>query len=113
MELMDSILDSIKKVLGIEPEYTQFDEDIIMHINTVFGVLNQLGIGPAEGFMIEDNDATWDEYINTANKLIVKTYIAQRVRLMFDPPSTGPLLDAINRSILELEWRLELEGQNN
>lgn len=109
---MDSILDSIKKVLGIEPEYTQFDEDIIMHINTVFGVLNQLGIGPTEGFMIEDNDAAWDEYINTANKLMVKSYIAQRVRLMFDPPATGPLLDAMNRSILELEWRLELEGQN-
>jgi hypothetical protein len=66
---MESILDSIKKLLGISDEYTQFDEDIIMHINTVFLNLTQLGVGPEEGFFIEDNSAVWSDFVEDLNKL--------------------------------------------
>lgn len=108
---MESILTSIKKLLGIEEDYTHFDPDLIMHINTVFMILNQMGVGPAEGFRIEDDIATWADY--TGNNLMlesVKTYIYLKVRLLFDPPS-GSLIEAINRQIAELEWRLNLAAE--
>ena len=73
---MESILTSIKKLLGIEEEYTQFDNDIIMHINSVFLNLTQLGVGPAEGFLIEDDTATWEDFIGDSNQLqAVKSYM--------------------------------------
>ncbi|MBQ8829125.1 MAG: hypothetical protein IJ022_03425 [Burkholderiaceae bacterium] len=109
---MDSILDSVKKALGIHAEYTNFDPDIIMHINTVFGILNQLNIGPPEGFMIEDNSMVWDEYITSLNLTMVKTYIYLKVRLMFDPPTSSALIESINGMISELEWRLYVEGNH-
>lgn len=107
---MDSILDSVKKALGIHAEYTNFDEDIIMHINTAFVVLNQLNLGPQNGFMIMDNTATWDEYITSLNMTMVKSYIYLKVRLMFDPPTSSALIESINGMISELEWRLYVEG---
>ena len=106
---MDSILTSIKKLLGIEEEYTQFDSDIIMHINTVFLNLTQLGVGPAEGFLIEDDSATWDDFIGDSNQLqAVKTYVYLKVKLMFDPPLSSSVTESINRIISELEWRLNV-----
>ena len=106
---MDSILTSIKKLLGIEEEYTQFDSDIIMHINTVFLNLTQLGVGPAEGFLIEDDSATWDDFISDSNQLqAVKTYVYLKVKLMFDPPLSSSVTESINRIISELEWRLNV-----
>lgn len=107
---MDSILDSIKKLLGIQPEYRAFDEDLIIHINTVFAVLNQIGIGPREGFFIVDESTNWDEYMSDINQASVRTYVYLKVRLLFDPPGSGILVDSINRMISELEWRLYLEG---
>lgn len=107
---MEGILDSIKKLLGIQPEYRVFDEDLIIHINTVFVILNQLNIGPPEGFFIEDGSETWDEYVTTLNESMVRTYIYLRVRLMFDPPASSALLESINTMISELEWRLYVEG---
>lgn len=104
---MDSILDSIKKLLGIAPEYTAFDNDIIMHINSVFFILSQIGVGPAEGFSIKDNSATWTDFVpNITNLEALKTYVYLKVRLLFDPPSSSAVAEAMNRQISELEWRL-------
>lgn len=108
--MMESILISIKKLLGIMPEYTSFDEDIIVHINTAFAMLNQLGVGPKEGFMIVDENSEWGEYTNQTNLNMVKTYIYLKVRLLFDPPTSTALIESINRTLSELEWRIFLEG---
>ena len=110
VRLMDSVLNSIKKLLGIQESYTIFDADLIMHINSTFAMLNQIGIGPKEGFMIEDSYTTWDEYITQANESMVKSYIYLKVRLLFDPPSNNSLIESINRQLSELEWRLLLVG---
>ena len=110
VRLMDSVLNSIKKLLGIQESYTIFDADLIMHINSTFAMLNQIGIGPKEGFMIEDSYTTWDEYITQANESMVKSYIYLKVRLLFDPPSNNSLTESINRQLSELEWRLLLVG---
>ena len=107
---MESILTSIKKLLGIQAEYTAFDQDLIIHINTAFAVLNQLNIGPPHGFAIEDDATTWDEYITSCNLTMVRSYIYMKVRLMFDPPTSGILVESMKGMISELEWRLFLEG---
>ena len=102
-----SILTSIKKLLGIAKEDTSFDQDIIMHINTVFAILAQLGVGPANGFSIEDDGAIWSDYLgNTTNLDLVKSYIYMKVRSIFDPPTSSILADAMNKNISELEWRI-------
>lgn len=106
---MESILNSVKKMLGIMQDYTVFDEDIIMHINSVFFVLNQLGIGPSTGYSIKDDTNTWSEFILERTDIeSVKSYIYLKVKLLFDPPSSSALLDAINRQITEIEWRLSI-----
>ena len=109
---MEYILPSIKKLLGINPEYTAFDADIIIHINTVFGILNQLGVGPAEGFYIEHGYERWSDYATANNENMVRTFVYLKVRLMFDPPTSSVLMDSINNTLAELEWRLYLEGEN-
>ena len=102
-----SILTSIKKLLGIAEEDTSFDQDIVMHINTVFAILAQLGVGPANGFSIEDDSAIWGDYLGNATNLeLVKSYIYMKVRSMFDPPTSSILADAMNKNISELEWRI-------
>jgi hypothetical protein len=102
-----SILTSVKKILGIDEDYTAFDEDIIVHINTVFSTLNQLGIGPNVGFAIEDDTATWDDLLGTDLRLnSVKSYTYLSVRLMFDPPTTSYLIESMNKQVKELEWRI-------
>jgi len=102
-----SILTSIKKVLGLDAEYTVFDEDIIMHINTAFSTLTQLGVGPSSGFEIQDDTAEWANYIDTDMELnSVKTYIGLRVKQLFDPPQTSYLTAAMEKQIESLEWRL-------
>jgi hypothetical protein len=105
----DSILNSIKKIVGLVESDTSFDTDIIMHANTVFSVLNQLGIGPTDGFMIEDSAPTWDDFLAGDNRLnMVKTYIYLRVRLLFDPPSTSFVIESLNEQIKELEVRMSI-----
>ena len=102
-----SILTSIKKLLGIAEEDTSFDQDIIMHINTVFSILAQLGVGPTNGFSIEDDGSIWSDYLgNSTNLELVKSYIYMKVRSMFDPPTSSILADAMNKNISELEWRI-------
>lgn len=106
---MDSILTSIKKLLGITEEYEHFDQDIIMHINSVFMTLNQLGVGPAEGFYIHDKTVLWDEYIPDPTQLqAVKTYMYLKVRVLFDPPQSSAAVEAMNRQATEWEWRLNV-----
>ena len=111
---MDSILTSIKKLLGIAEEYTQFDVDIINHINTVFMILTQIGVGPPEGFSITGAYETWGDFLSDSTKLEgVKTYVYMKVQLMFDPPTSSAKLDSAKRIIGELEWRLNLAGESN
>lgn len=106
---MESILTSIKKLLGIAEEYEHFDPDIIMHINTVFMILNQIGVGPSEGFTIEDETSVWTDFIPETTRLeAVKTYVYLKVRLLFDPPLNSTVIESINRTISELEWRLNV-----
>lgn len=103
-----SILKSTKKILGLDASYTQFDLDIMTHINSVFSRLTELGIGPAEGFMIEDEFSTWDEFIGETDLVLsqVKSYVYLRVRMLWDPPSTSYHIGAINDEIKQMEWRL-------
>ena len=106
---MDSILTSIKKLLGITEEYEHFDQDIIMHINSVFMILTQMGVGPEEGFTISDSTTTWSEFTDDDKKIeAVKSYVYLKVRLLFDPPASSSVMEAINRSISEFEWRLNI-----
>lgn len=107
--MIDSILTSTKKILGIAADYTVFDADIIVHINSVFATLNELGIGPVEGFMIADDTALWSDYILGDSKLnAVQTYMFLRVRLLFDPPNTSYLMTSMETQARELEWRLNV-----
>ena len=109
---MESILTSIKKLLGIPEEYTHFDADIIMHINSVLAILTQMGVGPEEGFSIEDDSAIWEDFIS--NKLYyepVKSYIHLKVKLLFDPPLSSAVMESMNRMISELEWRLNTAAE--
>ena len=106
---MESILISIKKMLGITEDYKHFDDDIIMHINSVLMVLTQLGVGPEEGFMIEDDSYTWEDFIGNSSQLqAVKSYVYLKVKLLFDPPLSSSVIESINRTIAEFEWRLNI-----
>ena len=103
----ESILISTKKILGLDAEYTAFDLDVITHINAAFSLLNQLGVGPTEGFSINDDSRQWTEFDVPANQIqMVKTYVYLKVRVLFDPPGTSFLLEAANNQIKEYEWRL-------
>lgn len=106
-----SILDSIKKLLGMEADYTAFDTDIIIHINTAFSTLQQLGVGPTNAFFIADNKAKWDEFIDDAKLNAVKSYIYIRVRLLFDPPETSHAREAFSKQAQEMEWRLNVQAE--
>jgi hypothetical protein len=107
-----SILKSVKKILGIEASYTAFDLDILIHINSVFSTLHQLGIGPDNGFAIEDDTATWAAFIGVDPRLSsVKTYVYLKVRMLFDPPQTSYLIESLNQQAKELEWRLNVHRE--
>lgn len=104
---MESILNSIKKLLGPSVENTDFDIDIIMHINAVFSILYQLGIGPADGFSITDASAVWNDFLTSKPPLeMAKTYVYLKTKLYFDPPLSSAAVESINQEISELEWRL-------
>jgi len=110
--MTDSILDSIKKVLGLAPDYTAFDADIIMHINSVLSDLNQLGVGLDPGFAIEDNVATWSAFLGDDPRLNnVKSYMFLRLKLLFDPPTTRYTISGLESQIKELEWRIKVRRE--
>lgn len=111
--MTDSILDSVKKVLNLSSDYTPFDQDIIMHINSVFSTLNQLGVGPAEGFMIQDKEDVWETFLEGDLRLNnVKSYVYLRVRMLFDPPTIGYLVEAMKQQVTELEWRINVQRES-
>ncbi len=104
---MESILNSTKQILGIQEDYTEFDLDVITHINAAFSSLDQLGVGPEGGFFIGSADSVWDEFVVPANQLnMVKSYVYLRVKSMFDPPATSYHTAAMQKQIEEFEWRL-------
>lgn len=106
----NSILLTIKKLLGLCEDYDAFDMDIIIHINMVFNILNQMGVGPKDGFIITGPENVWEEYVKDSRKLeMVKTYIYLKVRQIFDPGTSTPLNNAIEAQISELEWRLSVQ----
>lgn len=110
---MESILTSIKKLLGISEEYEHFDADLIMHINSVFMILTQLGVGPSEGFRITDESEIWTDFISEPVRInLVKSYMYLKVKLLFDPPSSSAVIESMNRMINEFEWRLNVAADN-
>ena len=111
---MDSILTSIKKLLGIAQECTDFDMDLILHINSVLMILTQLGVGPEKGFTIKDSRDLWEDFLeDDLSKLeAVRTFVYLKVRLIFDPPSNSAVIESINRTISELEWRLNVAAES-
>lgn len=109
----ESILLSVKKLLGIHPDCNSFDADIIMHINTAFLTLSQLGVGPPKGFSITDESALWSDYLpkDNPNFEAVKTYVGSKVRLVFDPPMSSIVAEALKEVTKELEFRLNVEAE--
>lgn len=106
---MDSILISIKKLLGIAEDYEVFDADLIIFINTAFSKLTQLGVGPEEGYRIEDDTELWSDYLKDDKRLeMVKNYVYLNTKLSFDPPASGTVMESYNRIISELEWRITI-----
>lgn len=111
----DSILNSIKKSLGITPEYTQFDPEIIMHINSVFMFLQQIGVGPTNTYSIESDSETWTDFFSSTNVKDVnaaKSLMFLKVKMLFDPPTIGSVNESYNKLIDELTWRCSIEGDN-
>lgn len=114
MDVTDSILNSVKKLLGIDPSIDAFDPDVVININAALGTLTQLGVGPKEGFFITDASATYadflsDEKVTQTN--LVKQYLYFKVRLAFDASTmSGSLLAEMRKQMEELEWRLCVQG---
>lgn len=112
-EMKDSILLSVKKMLGLTEEYDAFDLDIITHINSVFTILTQIGVGPSNGFMIEDKTAIWTNFIKDMSLYqLVKSYMVLKVRLLFDPPMSSAVLECYKTQVNEYEWRLKTMAEN-
>ena len=110
---MESILTSIKTLLGLDEDTEDFDTDIIMHINSVFLILNQLGVGTSDVFSIQDKYSSWEDFIPDGNYKAVKSYMYLKVKLLFDPPLTSAVMEAMERQIKEYEWRLNVSADTN
>lgn len=109
---MESILNSIKKLLGIAEDYDHFDSDIIMHINSVFTTLTQLGVGPEDGFSINDEAEKWEDFLPEERMIhSVKSYMFMKVKLMFDPPLSSAVIECTKEQIREMEWRLQIAAE--
>lgn len=107
---MDSILNTVKKMLGIDSEYEHFDTDIIININSAFNTLQQLGVGPSEGFSISDYSSNWSDFIGDTQKLeMVKQYVYLKCKIVFDPSLTTSINETYKEIIKELEWRLNVQ----
>lgn len=112
--MSDSILTSTKKALGIDESYDVFDTDILMHINSVFSTLQQLGVGPKDGFAIHNAEAKWDDFLDGDLRLNnVKSYMYVRVRLLFDPPGTSYLINSLDKQAEEMAWRLNVSREQS
>lgn len=112
---MKSILGSVRKMIGgIAGEESPFDSDLIIHINSVFTIVNQLGVGPKEVYSITGEDETWDDFFSDTKIInLVKSYVYLKVKILFDPPTSGVLHEALERQITEAEWRLRVQGDHD
>lgn len=112
---MDSILNTIKKLLGIDSEDDSFDIDVMVIINSIIPTLSQMGIGPQNGFIVTTSDNKWQEYIGDSAINIegVKTYLYLKTKLIFDPPTNSTVIEALNNNLKELEWRMMLSVETN
>ena len=109
----ESILNTIKKQLGLDVEYSPYDADILVLINSALMSLTQLGVGPKKGFHVEDYTARWSDFlINDVGLEAAKNYVYLKVRVTFDPPTSGSVLDAYKKQIEELEWRLNVQAES-
>lgn len=110
----NSILASVRKLVSAGSDSSDFDSDLLIHINSVFSILQQLGVGPETGFFITDDSATWEDYLgdDTAYINLVKSYVAAKVRILFDPPVSSAVLDSLNRICSEFEWRANVAAEN-
>lgn len=110
--LTESILTSIKKLLGIDENDISFDADVIIHINSSFMILNQLGVGPENSFSITDKNSVWNDFMPDSNKIeLVKSWMHLKVKLIFDPPSSSTVIESMNKLINEFEWRILTEAE--
>lgn len=106
---MNSILNDVKLFLGIPEEFDSFDSNLITCINSVFVVLSQIGVGSDVPFKIQNGNTTWDEFSQDCEVIeMVKTYVPEKVALMFDPPSSSYASDALKSVLAEQEWRLNI-----
>lgn len=114
-DTIDSILNTIKKLLGIDSADDSFDVDILVHINSIIPILSQMGIGPKNGFMVTSSEQVWSDYIDSSviNVEGVKTYIYLKTKLIFDPPTNSTTIEAFNKLLNELEWRMMLAVETN
>ena len=107
--MQDSILMTIRKLVCGDPYADHFDTDLLVHINACFSILNQLGVGPESGFVVTDETQSWRSYIADNRTLnMVKTYVTLKVKKIFDPPLTSSVLEAMDKEISQLEWRLNV-----
>ena len=111
MEDNDSILDTTKLQANLDPEDDSYDVELIIHINSIFFVLKQLGVGPANGFSITGKDEQWSAFIGDRQIDAVRTYMGLKIKLIFDPPATGPATEAMERQAGQMEWRLNMEAE--
>lgn len=113
-EMSNSILGTIKKLIGYDESYHVFDLDLIVAINSSFMILNQLGVGPKEPFSIKDENATWADFFGDKEIFeLAKSYVYLRVKLLFDAPNSGVLHQAVERQISEFEWRMQVQAEYN
>lgn len=111
---IESILNDTKKLLGIAKDYNHFDQDIMMHINSVFMILTQLGVGPSDGFTITGTSETWEDFIEDRKHIeLIKSYIYLKVKLLFDPPSSSAVIESTNNMIREFEFRLNVAAETS
>lgn len=112
---MDSILNTVKKLLGIDADDTSFDTDVIVNINSAILGLSQMGIGPNNTFILTSKDQKWSDYIGNSlvNLESIKSYLYLKTKIIFDPPTNSTVIEAFNKSMQELEWRMMLAVETN
>lgn len=111
--LNESILGTIRGMLGPAEDYTHFDSEIAVHINTFLLTLTQLGVGPLSGFSISGDDETWSDFLGDSNLYEpVKTYLYMKTKLIFDPPTSSSVMDAMERACEQIEWRLKIQSEH-
>lgn len=114
MNEVNSILLSVKKVLGLGGDNADFDTDVLIHLNSVLSIVQQLGVGPEDGYYVTSEDQTWEDYLGEGNPHInmIKSYICAKVRLLFDPPVSSAVMESLNRTCTEFEWRANVAAEN-